>query len=184
MPGRESMNGPERVRPVTGAPAVAGRTKAARGAGLEAGALDLERRCAYRFARLSALTLRSIAALLRRQGLSERGWRMLSLIGHHEPVHPGALARRTSVEPDKVTRAVDHLVEQGLAVRRVDPADRRRVMLRLTAKGRTVYRRIEAVRRRMEVEFLGVLNPAEQKAFLRALDRLEAQAERMFALPP
>ena len=142
--------------------------------------LDLEHRTAYRFAVLSAMSTRSVADLYRRHGLTVGGWRTLSLIGHHEPIHPGSIAARTSVDPDKVTRSVDRLVDNGLVARAEDSADRRRVVLRLTARGRKVYREIEKVRRAMERELLGVLSGGELRAFLGTLDKLEAQARKIF----
>jgi DNA-binding MarR family transcriptional regulator len=143
-------------------------------------ALDLEHRTAYRFAVLSAMSTRSIADLYRRHGLTVGGWRTLSLIGHYEPIYPSGIAERTSVDPDKVTRAVDRLVEKKLVTRKVDGADRRRVVLTLTARGRRVYAQIDRVRRVLEKEFLSVLTREELRSFNACLDKLEAQARRIF----
>jgi DNA-binding MarR family transcriptional regulator len=143
--------------------------------------LDLEHRTSYRFAVLSAASTRSVAGLYRRHGLTIGGWRTLSLIGHHEPINPGAIAERTSVDQDKVTRAVDRLVARGYVTRRVDGADRRRVILRLTPRGRRVYAEIENVRRAIEQKFMGALPPAERARFLASLAKLEAQARRLFS---
>lgn len=142
--------------------------------------LDLEHRTAYRFAVLSAMSTRSIAELYRRHGLTVSGWRTLSLIGHHEPIHPSAISDRTSVDPDKVTRAVDRLVRQRLVARKLDKVDRRRVVLRLTPRGRKVHDEIDSVRRVLEREFLSVLTAKERARLHDTLDKLEEQARRMF----
>src|SRR3954471_8132025 len=97
--------------------------------------LDLEHRTAYRFSMLAAQSTRCMADLYRKAGITVGGWRTLSLIGRYEPIYPSSIAERTSVDPDKVTRAVDRLVEKGLVARKVDNADRRRIALRLTARG-------------------------------------------------
>lgn len=141
---------------------------------------DLEHRTAYRFAVLSAMSARSVAELYRRHRLTVSGWRTLSLIGHHEPVYPSKVAERSSVERDKVTRAVDRLVRQGLVRRKLDPSDRRRVVLTLTAKGRDVHDEIDHVRRAIERELVGVLSERERRLLGRFLDKLEAQARRLF----
>jgi len=141
---------------------------------------DVEHRTAYRFSMLSTMTTRAIAALFRRHGLTDLGWRVFSLIGHYEPVHPSHIAKRASFDPDKVTRAVDRLVRVGLVARSVDSADRRRIILKVTPRGRRVYDEIERTRRSMEKEFLSVLDAAELKAFFAALDKLEAQARKLF----
>lgn len=140
----------------------------------------LEFRSAYRFALLSAQTTRSLTGLYRKHGLTVGGWRTLSLIGNYQPIHPSSIAERTSVDPDKVTRAVDRLVDKGLVVRKTDKVDRRRVVLRLTARGLRAYNEIEKVRRQVEVEFLGVLSKEELASFYVILEKLEAQARRMF----
>ena len=142
--------------------------------------LGLEHRSAYRFALIAAQTTRSLTWLYRKHGLTVGGWRTLSLIGHYQPVHPSTIAERTSVDPDKVTRAVDRLVQKGYVVRSTDKVDRRRVVLRLTARGRRAYNEIEKTRRKVEVEFLGVLGKEELASFYALLEKLEAQARHMF----
>jgi DNA-binding MarR family transcriptional regulator len=140
----------------------------------------LEHRSAYRFALLSAQTTRSLAGLYRKHGLTVGGWRTLSVIGNYEPIHPSSIAERTSVDPDKVTRAVDRLVDKKLVVRNTDKVDRRRIVLRLTARGRRSYNEIEKVRRQVEVLFLSALSREELASFYAILEKLEAQARRIF----
>jgi DNA-binding MarR family transcriptional regulator len=145
--------------------------------------VGLERRTAYRFAIISARIMRSqsIADLLRRHGLTVGGWRTLSLIGQYEPLHPSAIAERTSVEPDKVTRSVDRLVKNGFVRRAQYSPDRRKVLLRLTRKGAETYRELEAARRGMEKQLLSVLSESELAAFNMCLDKLDLQSRKMFS---
>jgi DNA-binding MarR family transcriptional regulator len=145
-----------------------------------AAALGLEHRTAYRFSMLAAQSTRCMGDLYRKLGLTVGGWRTLSLIGRYEPIYPGSIAERTSVDPDKVTRAVDRLVHKGFVARKVDGADRRRIVLTLTARGRRVYTEIDAVRRAVEESFLSVLTKSEFAQFTATLDKLEAQARRIF----
>jgi DNA-binding MarR family transcriptional regulator len=84
------------------------------------------------------------------------------------------------MDADKVTRAVDRLVAKGLVARKPDAADRRRVVLSLTARGRRVYAAIDRRRREIDVEFLSVLTEAERRNLFAALDKLELQARRIF----
>ena len=148
---------------------------------MKANSLSLEHRLAYRFSILSARTTRCLGDLYQQLGLTVGGWRTLSLIGRYEPIHPSSIAERTSVDADKVTRAVDRLVSKGLVARKVDAEDRRRIVLRLTARGRRVHAEIEQVRRAIEERFLSVLAPEELARFNATLDKLEAQAARIFA---
>ena len=145
-----------------------------------AASLDLEHRTAYRFSILAAQSTRCMSDLYRKLGLTVGGWRTLSLIGRYEPIHPSSIAERTSVDPDKVTRAVDRLVSKGMVARKVDSADRRRIALTLTARGRRVYAEIDQVRRVIEQKFLSVLGKEELARFNATLDKLEAQARNIF----
>ncbi len=147
---------------------------------LPAASLDLEHRTAYRFSMLAAQSTRCMSDLYRKLGLTVGGWRTLSLIGCYEPIHPSSIAERTSVDADKVTRAVDRLVGRGMVARKVDARDRRRIVLTLTARGRRVYTEIDGIRRAVEEKFLSVLTRDEIARFTATLDKLEAQARRIF----
>lgn len=142
--------------------------------------LDLEHRTAYRFSMLAAQSTRCMADLYRKAGITVGGWRTLSLIGRYEPIYPSSIAERTSVDPDKVTRAVDRLVEKGLVARKVDGVDRRRIVLTLTARGRKVYAELDHVRRVVEEKFLSVLSNDELARFNAVMDKLEVQARSIF----
>lgn len=50
---------------------------------------------------------------------------------------PGALLRQTLVTSGTMTNRVDRLAERGLVERSPDPSDRRGVLVRLTAPGKT-----------------------------------------------
>lgn len=113
-------------------------------------------------------------------GVTVAGWKVLSIIGTYEPIHPGGVASRASMDLDKISRAVDRLVTKGLVVRTTDTQDRRRVVLTLSARGRRVYSEIDYVSRAIDARFLSVLTKDELKRFKLAMDKLEAQARRIF----
>jgi len=143
--------------------------------------LDLEHRPAYRFSILAALSTRAMAGMLaERFSITVAGWKALSMIGAFGPISSGSVARRSSMDPDKVTRAVDQLVDKGLVARKVDREDRRRVVLTLTARGKRAYGEIDGMRRQVDVQFLSVLSETERRNLFAALDKLELQARRIF----
>lgn len=143
--------------------------------------LDLKDRVGYRFLNLAGQQMRCLAAMYGPlYKLTIAKWKVLSVIGYFEPMSATELGRYTSLEPDKVSRVVDYLVKQRLVNRRQDPADRRRVILSLSAKGKRVNDSIEIVRRAIEVDLLRVLDPAELTTFYAALDKLDARAAEIF----
>jgi DNA-binding MarR family transcriptional regulator len=141
----------------------------------------LENRLAYRFSRLAEMNLRHMAGLYaRKHRLSATTWRILSIIGRYEPVFAGTAAQRSTMEPDKVTRAVDRLVRLGLVVRNTDVADRRRVILCLSSRGRTVYGEIERAFQKLDAKWRGALTAEEERTFTALLGKLETQANELF----
>jgi DNA-binding MarR family transcriptional regulator len=142
---------------------------------------SLEKRLAYRFSILSTLNVRCIAGLYTNKfGLSSAGWRILSIIGRYEPIFPGVAAQLSTMDADKVTRAVDRLVEMGYVIRNTDAADRRRVILCLTSRGHAVYAEVEEVSQELDAEWRSVLTAEENKMLNGIMDKLDAQARELF----
>jgi DNA-binding MarR family transcriptional regulator len=147
--------------------------------------VDLEHRINYRFALVATMHMRSLSRLFTgKHQLSAAGWRILGVVGRYGPVFPTGLAELTSTDAYTVTRTVDRLVEMGLVERSADTDDRRRVQVRLSSRGREVYQEIDAAARAMELQLRDALSPQEWKRFLASLDKLEAQARRLFAPVP
>lgn len=141
----------------------------------------LHDRTTYRFSILAARQTRCLSEMyVQKFGLSVGQWKVLPIIGYYGPMSAKAVGERTSLEPEKVTRAVDQLVARGLVSRRADSKDRRRVVLSLAAKGREVFTESEQLRSAIEKEFLNALKPQERAAFHRILDKLERRATVMF----
>jgi MarR family transcriptional regulator, organic hydroperoxide resistance regulator len=70
----------------------------------------------------------------------------LVVIGSAEPISLKDLGDLLIAEAGHPSRLVERLVEAGLVARRPAAADRRRVELSLTARGRRLARRVEAAR--------------------------------------
>ena len=143
---------------------------------------DLEERSTYRFWLLVTQMQKCIAQYyVARFGRPANAWKIVMVVGRRAHVRAAEAGRQTDLEPDKVTRIVDRLVEQGLMLRTQESADRRRVRLSLTAAGRRVYRQLDEVRRGIEIDFLGALTSPERDMLYRLLDKLQARASTMFS---
>lgn len=92
--------------------------------------------------------------------------------------HPGALARATHQSAAGMTRTLDRLEARGLLKRRPHAEDRRRVMVELTRRGRTLAER----KLRVEVEalesLLDGLDAAARSRLNRSLDVLLGRLAR------
>jgi DNA-binding MarR family transcriptional regulator len=72
-------------------------------------------------------------------GVSAVDQRALGVIGARGPLSAGALAKEIGLTPGAVTGMVDRLERAGLVERAPDPADRRRVVITVAAKGRGAF---------------------------------------------
>jgi DNA-binding MarR family transcriptional regulator len=144
--------------------------------------LALEQRTTYRFSIISKRLVDCLAEMHQsKYGLSINGWKVMSVVGRFGPLAAFEVGKFVSLDPDKVTRTVDLLVKQSYVLRKQDSADRRRISLSLSAKGKRVHDDIETVRYAMEREFLSVLDPAELANFYAVMDKLDLQARDRFA---
>ena len=98
------------------------------------------------------------------------------------------IARDLRLDAGYLSRILRRFVRDGLLSRRASPADARRARLRLTAKGRRAFARID--RRQAEVieALLASLSPVDRAGIAAAmasiLERLGAEADRRAAVAP
>jgi DNA-binding MarR family transcriptional regulator len=76
---------------------------------------------------------------------------------------PGRLLRETLVTSGTMTNRVDRLTARGFVERYPDPEDRRGVLVRLTAEGKTAVDGAFTALIEAERSFLADLSPAEQE---------------------
>jgi DNA-binding MarR family transcriptional regulator len=143
--------------------------------------IPLEERVIYRFFLIAKRFDQALVAVhSRKLGISVSNSKILRVIAFHGPLSASELGARTSLDPDKITRAVDTLVDRSYVIRKSDEADRRKVVLTLSAKGRRVHDKIEMVVSAMEADLLSVLTAEERKALGSSLDKLEQHTGLVF----
>ncbi|GAB3971510.1 MarR family transcriptional regulator [Actinoallomurus acanthiterrae] len=112
---------------------------------------------------LVAIAARSLASVEERVTLPQ--FRLLVVLATHEETKLVTLAEHLTVNPSTALRMVERLVAAGLIDRRVNPASRREILLRLTASGRQIVDEVTA-RRREEIAAIVTAMPADQRAGL------------------
>ncbi len=144
--------------------------------------LDLEERSFYLFSIMATQINRAVTrAYVQRYGRPANTWRILAVLNKYKSQSPSDLEHHTTLEKDKITRIVDELVASGLAVRKPDKTDRRRVVIALSASGRRRTRHLESIIATMEREFLSALGAAERQSFYELLEKLKSRADEIFA---
>lgn len=106
--------------------------------------------------------------------------RVLVRIAIEGRLNLGQVAEALGVHSSNATRVVDRLVVAGLLDRRDDPADRRYLVLELTAKGHDLVERVMTRRRSSILEVLGRMSPTRRRTLAGAL---ESFAEAAGPLP-
>ncbi len=96
--------------------------------------------CAAQLLEVVPLMMRAIRAQVRRHSeMSVPQFRALAFLGRNESAMLGEVADFLGLMLPATSKLIDGLVASGLATRRMDPEDRRKIMLSLTAAGRRKY---------------------------------------------
>jgi DNA-binding MarR family transcriptional regulator len=73
---------------------------------------------------------------------SIEGWRVMGALRSGDGFTMSDISVAMAIPPPTLTRIVDKLVDAGFVLRRVDAADRRRVLIYLSARGKSKVRRL------------------------------------------
>ncbi len=123
----------------------------------------------YLMAKTGSLARQRWAGMLADLKVSPSQYGVLMALGEAGPLGQQRLAELVGVDPRNAVPIIDALAEQGLVHREVDPVDRRRRVLDLTARGRKVAGELACVGAEIEHDLLSPLTPAEQVALRRML---------------
>jgi MarR family transcriptional regulator, lower aerobic nicotinate degradation pathway regulator len=101
------------------------------------------------------------------QGYEEAGlhpyhFAILLVLAEGSPETQGSIADRLGYDRGQLVGLLDELEEHGFIERRRDPNDRRRHVVQLTSDGKQALRRLRAMTRRLEDEFLAPLSKQER----------------------
>jgi DNA-binding MarR family transcriptional regulator len=115
-------------------------------------------------------TNREFFAELQDAGISFSQLKCLGLLSNADaPLSLGVLSEDLGLSLPAVSRAVDGLVQRGEVRRQEDPSDRRCKFVSLSARGRSTYERVLAVRLAGVERFVEGLEPDDRDALGAAL---------------
>jgi MarR family transcriptional regulator, organic hydroperoxide resistance regulator len=112
------------------------------------------------------------AGLLDKDVTSIDGWRVLGALRNGDGYPMSEMSAAMSIPPPSLTRIVDKLVDGGLIVRRVDPMDRRRVLIYLSARGKAKVRKLSRQEGSVRAVLIDEFGEDTATDLVRALARL------------
>ncbi len=127
----------------------------------------------FKLVRVVNLTARPFSESIgQAHGLSLNEWRVLLVLANHPGVAASEVSTLTGLDKMSVSRALAALVRLGRVVRKVDAADKRRMLLRLSAEGERLYERIGKPAKERERSLFRGIGEQDQERLGRTLDRL------------
>jgi len=133
---------------------------------------DADARLRELFRRLHAAAVLPFRHAVAHTGCPERHAQVLALLRERGPLTMSELSGALDISPPQATALVDAVTEPGLVTRRPDAADRRRVIVEISAAGRETLERFQAELRRALDRVISCLPASETGAVTRALDAL------------
>lgn len=127
--------------------------------------------------RAERLSVRRVQSVLDEFDCSVEAWRVLDLLSDGQGHNMTALADHAFLPAPSLTKLIDHLVDQNLVYRRVDPVDRRRVLAHLTPRGMQRWQQLVREVRADWAELEPLLGEEEGARLETLLDRLAATLE-------
>jgi DNA-binding MarR family transcriptional regulator len=115
---------------------------------------------------------RGVAAVLAEDGATLDSYRLLRSLAGPSGRSMGELVAALHLPPPTLTRLVDGAVDAALAYRLPDPDDGRKVVVHLSALGRTRLSRLEALVAAHEAALAAALGGDRVAALVRALNDL------------
>ncbi|MGW0708064.1 MarR family winged helix-turn-helix transcriptional regulator [Streptomyces sp. NPDC002643] len=114
--------------------------------------------------RAERLSVRRVQSVLDEFDCSVEAWRVLDLLSDGRGHNMTALADHAFLPAPSLTKLIDQLVDQNLVFRRIDPADRRRVLAHLTPRGKERWQLLTREVRADWAELAPLLAEAEAEA--------------------
>jgi DNA-binding MarR family transcriptional regulator len=141
--------------------------------------LDLFRFAPFRLNRLAAEVSAALSSEYRaRYGLDIPEWRVLATLGFRgDACSAQYIAHCTRTHKSTISRAVTTLMKRQLVERVENADDRREYALRMTRKGKALYRELIPRLQRREQEILACLSAQERKDFARLLGKIETSLD-------
>ena len=129
----------------------------------------------FKLVRVVNLTARPFAESIGRANrITLNEWRVMLVLASHPGAAAQQVALHTGLDKMTVSRALAGLGRHGRLVKKLDPEDKRRTCLWLSAAGQRVYEKIGTGGKKREAQLFSAVGRADQEHLSRTLDTLVA----------
>ena len=127
----------------------------------------------YLLYRITGQLNRNLRRGLRRSGINLARWRVLAVLKDNGRMNIGQIVERTIIEQPTVSRIVDQLETEELALRETSEEDSRFVEVMLTQAGEKAFEKIYPLASRHQEKALQEFTPEEIKTLVGFLERIQ-----------
>jgi DNA-binding MarR family transcriptional regulator len=131
----------------------------------------------YLIYRITNQLNRALRKRLRRSGMNIARWRVLAVLKDNGRLNIGQIANRTIIEQPTVSRIVDQLEREGLAIRESSGQDSRFVQVTLTKAGEKAFADIYPTATKHQEQALQGFTKREIKTLIGFLERIQNNIE-------
>jgi DNA-binding MarR family transcriptional regulator len=132
--------------------------------------------------RFSQICTAVLADMTAEADLSPLQYAALSYLFDEPDIDQNGLAARLGVDRTSAGQLIDEMEAKGLVERRVNDADRRARLLRLSARGTKLRERLRPKAHLVQARLLSTLSPTERETLLELLVRI-IEANESYARP-
>jgi DNA-binding MarR family transcriptional regulator len=126
----------------------------------------------YLLYRITSHLDRALRSRLRRSGINISRWRVLGILKDHGRMNMSQIVEQTIIEQPTVSRIVDQLEREGLAVRETCGEDSRFVQVRLTQVGESAFKEIYPIATKHQNQALMGFEKEEIESLIGYLERI------------
>lgn len=123
----------------------------------------------YLAVRLGAASQRKFEAAMAELELRPVLYDFLSTLAESGSSSQNDLASTLGIDAARIVALTDEMEKRGIALRSVDPEDRRRNLISLTKSGHALLNRAHRIAKRVEAELLESISAAEQESLRKLL---------------
>jgi len=135
--------------------------------------LELDKFLPYLVNKLASRLSDELAAVYQQRfGITIPEWRVIAHLAENKNVSIREIFNRVAMDKSKVSRAAARLELSGFVKKSINHTDRRLLELRLTAKGRNLFEKIEPLALAYERDALKPLSTQEAETFRSLIAKL------------